>query len=94
MIADQLRTIAARLVLSPESQIDGRMILALAESVAAIESDNAEVHEKAGAVLLALNDLTNGMQELANQLARRKPLSVDGVPIDGRTLYDHIKPDA
>ena len=80
--ATALRTIAARLCLSAESQVDGRMVLALAEDVGRMESRLTEVDESEEEYLLAMNDFLNATQERVNRITARRKLPVDGEPND------------
>lgn len=83
-LADQLRTIGARLCLREETQLDGRMILAAADQAMAIESELATISEQAEAIIAALNDPINGVAELVATLERirtKRVREVDGTPV-------------
>lgn len=64
MIADQLRTIAARLILCEESKVDGLMTLSLASEVATLESRLAEHEEDLAELAMELNDPLNTIQRI------------------------------
>lgn len=81
-ISDSLRTIAARLVLRESSLIDGRMVLAYAEAVAALESELATIHEQADEIVMALNDPLEAMRRLVTTLQKRPAKPVDPMPLD------------
>lgn len=75
--SDALRTIAARLCLREDSTVDGRMILALAEAVAGMESRLADVDESEEEYLQAMNDFLNATQERVNRITARRKLPAD-----------------
>lgn len=80
-VSDRLRTIAARLCLSDETKLDGRMLLASAEEVARIESDLVTISEQAEEIIASLNDPLNGLGALSGTLEalrRKHAKAVDG----------------
>lgn len=77
-LSSRLHVIGARLCKSDETKLDGRMVLALADEAAALESYRAEVHESAEALLIQLNDQLSATTDLVQKLTRRPKLAVDG----------------
>lgn len=77
-LSDQLRTVAARLCKSEETQVDGRMLLAFAEGVAHLECDLATIREAADDVCMALNEQLTALQALVATLQKRPTRAVDG----------------
>lgn len=63
-----LRTIAARLCLHDETALDGQMVRSLADAVATMESELANIRESAGDLCMTLNDQTEALRALAERL--------------------------
>lgn len=81
MIADNLRSIAARLCLREDTIGEGRQLLAEAERIAVLESERAELGEQAAELVMALNDPITGLQNLTLTLQRLQ--AKESLPVDG-----------